>query len=107
MFASQPLRERLPHMSDAELASLEQGDTVSAEERELVRLERERRADEAQPGSDAAPVSVAVRDIDMPFTSMVLVTVKWAVASIPAMIILLTVAILAAGLLIGFIREFR
>jgi hypothetical protein len=40
---------------------------------------------------------VTIRDIDVPFWRIVLILVKWAIASIPAMIILaLLVAILGA-----------
>ena len=34
------------------------------------------------------PINVTVRDIEMSFTSMVMFMVKWAIASIPALIIL-------------------
>lgn len=100
------LRDRLARMSEEELESLEASATLTPEELALVRRERDARAGDLI-GSDAAPVSVVVRDFDMPFTHMVLFMVKWAVASIPAVLILLTISILVAGLLIGFIREFR
>src|SRR6267154_1962088 len=44
---------------------------------------------------------VRVTDIRMPFGSMVLFMVKWAIASIPAMIILLGLGALLWGFLIG------
>lgn len=39
----------------------------------------------------------------MPFESMVVFMVKWAIASIPAMLILLTLAIIATTLLGGLL----
>ena len=45
---------------------------------------------------------VTVTDIDMPFSSMVVFMVKWALAAIPAMLILVVVAAVLAGLLQGF-----
>jgi hypothetical protein len=48
---------------------------------------------------------VTIRDIDVPFWRIVLILVKWAIASIPAMIILaLLVAIL--GALMAEVRGF-
>ena len=54
-------------------------------------------------------LSVSVRDIDMPFLSMVVFMIKWAFASIPAAIILLIVgavfwgivSLLCGGLIAG------
>ena len=46
---------------------------------------------------------VVVNDFNMPFGSMVGFMVKWAIASIPAAIILLFVAIVFGGLLKGCI----
>ena len=44
-------------------------------------------------------VSVVVKDVQMGFGSMVLFMVKWAIASIPALIILSIIASLVAMLL--------
>jgi hypothetical protein len=44
-------------------------------------------------------IRVTVVDVKMPFGSMVLFMVKWAVASIPALTILLLLGIFALGLL--------
>jgi hypothetical protein len=46
---------------------------------------------------------VRVTDIRMPFGSMVVFMVKWAVASIPALIILFVLGALLWGVLIGFV----
>lgn len=43
---------------------------------------------------------VAVTDIEMPFGSMVIFMIKWALASIPAAIILMMIGGMAAGLLL-------
>ena len=44
------------------------------------------------------PAEVTVVDIDMPFRSMVMFMIKWAIATIPALIILAVLAALALGL---------
>jgi hypothetical protein len=44
-------------------------------------------------------IKVTVVDIKMPFSSMVLFMVKWAVASIPALTILLLLGVFALGLM--------
>jgi len=64
------------------------------------------------PRADAAPASsasnaatltaVVVKDFDMPFGSMVSFMVKWAIAAIPAFIILLVIFMLAGAVLGGF-----
>lgn len=40
------------------------------------------------------PLKVVVRDIDMRFSSMILFMVKWAFASIPAILIIMSIIIL-------------
>ena len=52
--------------------------------------------------SSSEPSSVRVVDIDMPFGSMVLFMVKWALASIPAVIILSMVL----GVIMWFVSQF-
>jgi hypothetical protein len=47
------------------------------------------------------PAPVRIIDIKMPFGSMVVFMVKWAIAAIPALIILATIGALLAGLLVG------
>ena len=44
---------------------------------------------------------VVVTDIKMPFMSMVVFMIKWAIASIPAIIILMIIFFVFAGLLGG------
>jgi hypothetical protein len=44
---------------------------------------------------------VVVTDIRMPFWSMVVIMIKWAIAAIPAFIILAVIAGVAAALLSG------
>lgn len=48
----------------------------------------------------ATPVGVKITDIDLPFWSMVQLMVKWALASIPAVLILMLI-------FVGFISIFR
>ena len=60
----------------------------------------------AQP-TDALPTQVSVVDVNMPFGSMVVFMVKWAIASIPAFLILIGLgAVVAAlfGALGGLVR---
>ena len=49
---------------------------------------------------------VVVTDFDMPFVSMVKLMVKWAIASIPAAIILVLLGTMAVGLLKGLLFPF-
>jgi len=52
--------------------------------------------------------NVTVTDIKMPFGSMVEFMVKWAIASIPAFIILILIGFLVAGILgIGAVSLFK
>lgn len=46
-------------------------------------------------------LKVSVVDIDMPFMSMVSFMVKWAIAAIPALIILTLVGTIAMGVIAG------
>jgi len=48
-----------------------------------------------------------VVDIKMPFMSMVTFMVKWAIASIPAFIILAVIGVIVAGILSGFSGAFQ
>jgi len=47
--------------------------------------------------------NVVVVDIKMPFMSMVVFMVKWAIASIPAIIILMVLGMIFAGIFGGFL----
>jgi hypothetical protein len=55
--------------------------------------------------SENGKQEVRVTDIRMPFGSMVLFMVKWAIASIPAMIILFVLGALLWGFLIGLVTR--
>jgi ABC-type multidrug transport system permease subunit len=44
---------------------------------------------------------VSVRDVSMPFGSMVVFILKWTLASIPAMLIIVLVALVISGLFGG------
>jgi len=50
---------------------------------------------------DGQNAEVVVVDVKMPFWSMVMFMVKWAIASIPAILILVVLAVIIAGLLGG------
>lgn len=100
-------RDRLVRMTDEELLAQERRTDLPVEQRQLLDEELAARDESAQLGTDALPIRVAVRDFDMPFWNITLFMVKWVIASIPALIILLTVMILVGGLLVGFLREFR
>jgi uncharacterized membrane protein YdjX (TVP38/TMEM64 family) len=47
--------------------------------------------------------NVVVVDIKMPFMSMVVFMVKWAIASIPAIIILMVLVVIFGGIFRGFL----
>jgi len=55
----------------------------------------------AKSGSSVLPTEVRVVDIDMPIGSMVGFMLKWAIASIPALLILTIAGALLIGLLGG------
>ena len=46
---------------------------------------------------------VTIRDIDVPFWRIVMILVKWSIASIPAMIILMLLAIVLSALFAGLL----
>lgn len=48
------------------------------------------------------PIACQITDIDMPFLSMVAFMVKWAIAAIPALIILVFLAVIASMALVGY-----
>src|SRR5215218_2822116 len=48
------------------------------------------------------PNRVSVTDVDMPFLSMVRFMVKWAIAAIPAMLLLMVFGAIFWGMLLGF-----
>jgi hypothetical protein len=49
--------------------------------------------------------SVIVKDIHMPFLSMVVFMVKWAIAAIPAFLILIILGVFTSGILGGLLRD--
>lgn len=56
----------------------------------------------ADTGERVSAQAVIVADFDMPFGSMVTFMVKWALASIPALIILWIIGAIAFVMLAGF-----
>jgi len=47
--------------------------------------------------------SVTLSDIDVPFRRIVMILVKWSIASIPAMIILMLLAVVISALMAGLL----
>lgn len=105
--------ETYSKMSDDELLRIEADrDSLVLEAKEALDQELKKRKI-AIPDSEArarkrqevpsniGPSEVVVTDIRMPFLSMVVFMVKWAIASIPAFIILTILAALAWGLILG------
>jgi hypothetical protein len=80
---------------------------AAPEDREAARAEIERRDRERRAGriqgrvSEPAPMPVVVRNFDMPFGDMVVFILKWSVAAIPALLILLIVGSCAGAMLAG------
>ena len=67
-----------------------------------IRKENRPRTDgEVSPPKAGIGNEVIVTDIKMPFTSMIVFMVKWVLASIPAFIILLIIAMIVMGVLGG------
>ena len=50
---------------------------------------------------------VVVTDVDMPFGSMVRFMVKWSIAAIPALLILLVIGSVLWGILLGMFSALR
>jgi len=48
---------------------------------------------------------VIVQDVHMPFFSMVVFMVKWAIAAIPAFLILIILGVLTSGIFGGLLRD--
>lgn len=62
----------------------------------------EQRPQPVHPGpGDDEPMKVSVVDFDMPFFSMVGFMVKWALASIPALLILYLAVVVLGAMLLG------
>ena len=61
--------------------------------------------DPPAPGTPAE--RVVVTDVDMPFGSMVVFMIKWALAAVPAVIILAVIWAMVAGVGAGIIASMR
>lgn len=59
----------------------------------------------ANPESEPEPINVIVTDVKMPFVSMIVFMIKWAIAAIPAMLILLVLWSLVFGVLVNGCRS--
>jgi hypothetical protein len=74
---------------------------LSVEASELVEIFQWLTPEQAEEIMDSEVSKVEVTDINMPFFSMVWFMVKWAIASIPAIIILWLLFVMFGGLLAG------
>ena len=79
-----------------------------ADERKIFVAEAKRKAEEVAARaatdknnntSNKGTQTVKISDIDMPFGSMVIFMVKWAIAAIPALLILMVLFFIFGGLL--------
>jgi hypothetical protein len=52
----------------------------------------------------ATPARVSVVDVDMPFMSMVGFMLKWTLATIPALLILVALGLALSGLFVGLMN---
>ena len=114
------LREKISKLSDEDLLKMVNVDFADYREQALQYAEAEMRArripnenyrirKENAPRTDGhllPPIvetsnDVIITDIKMPFISMIVFMVKWALASIPAFIILLIIAMIVMGALGG------
>lgn len=86
-------------VAQGKLKSAWQGAKVSVEEGRRRRAEQE--ASVALRRSPQHANGVVVTDIKMSFWSMVVFMVKWAIAAIPAMLILFVLGSIAWGVLLG------
>lgn len=57
--------------------------------------------------TETLPAKVCVVDLDMPFWSMVVFMLKWAIATIPALFILFVAGAIATGILSGIVTGLR
>jgi hypothetical protein len=85
------------------------GDLFSAESGSCPTCRYPRTGDEAivMRGASApkVPTSVVVTDFDMPFGSMVSFMVRWAIAAIPAVIILFVIFAVLGSVMGGFLMS--
>ncbi len=95
-------------MSDVELSQAENDPRTDPTERAAITKEIQRRAAvRSRLGIRDEPITqrVVVKDIDMPFMSMVSFMVKWAIAAIPALVILSILWLLVAGFFAALFRR--
>lgn len=59
---------------------------------------------QSSPSPNGQPSEVRIVDIRMPFLSMVAFMVKWALAAIPALLILIVIGAVLSGFLTGLLR---
>jgi hypothetical protein len=101
--AREPECEPDPEISEPSLgAKLKRGvdgAIRAVEEGRGERLQQQAAARALLSKGQAAPVAVV--DLQMPFSSMVWFMVKWVIASIPALIILMLIGWMAAGFILG------
>lgn len=109
--AHQQRRERASRESEPDIESSDpslgeklkrgmSGAISAVEEGRRQRIQQESAVKHALATEIARPVAVV--DVQMPFSSMVWFMVKWAIASIPAIIILITIGVAAAAFVSGF-----
>jgi len=93
---------RYSALSDGELKRIATENPPSdPRERAALVTEMQRRAGTLRATSHEppGPPKVVVTDIDMPFGSMVAFMVKWSIASIPALLILIVIGFIFAAVL--------
>lgn len=95
------LQAQLRSQETAALQRMEQDPTLDAETWRAVVYELRSRAPQRATDPRAAPLAVRVVDFDMPFAQMVGFIVKWTLAAIPAMIILVLLAALLGAIFGG------
>lgn len=58
-----------------------------------------------RPAAYAATVNARIVDFDMPFGSMILFMVKWALASIPAILLLAAIGVFVSQLIVEAVKR--
>jgi hypothetical protein len=107
---SAPSTDAYSGLSDADLKRIAaENPPADPRERSALVEEINRRAGHVRAtfAKPLEPQKVVVTDIDMPFGSMVSFMVKWAIASIPAFIILLIIGFICAAVLAAFGASLR
>ena len=70
---------------------------------EIIKIEEKDERQSRHKGTQTVKIS----DIDIPFTSMIIFMVKWAIASIPALLILMVLFAIFGGFFLGIISMFN